>query len=571
MLPDNDGLRQQVSNSNALRSSKHRDDKASSQLKNSDENSGSDASQPYIEFEGINRHFFNIWLAQPSWSPIALTDNDWITIKSKSGKPVPLKIDAIRRAYKSGKPIGKRFGSLTNYLMLDIDISSPFHPRNQGLKAILDAMESLGLSRYIIIRSSNSGGLHLYFPLAEPVASYAIANAAHAALTKAGVKVEGGICELFPNKKAYGAEHNGHRLPLQEGSYILDEGFNPIGNSKAAFIQIWQTAANAQAKKIATKVSSEAFKSSTQYRTATGYKASTGDRIPPIAWTDYGQSNEIMRQLVNYGDRYAGQRTVEALAEWIIRVAPQLPGYEEFASKESKHDLQRRNWAWRWAICHFKKRWEYVAKTSSNYNQTIADQAKQRIFTALKSLGDGINLGRKKLWEDICNICRRTFGIAPSYRTFMKYWGEIANLIKDTGDLTPSTELKGGKNSSSEAANSQENLEPKNCPPKLITVRSEPSNKNKDLSWFHTCSEQAIAPAQRHEKSASVTPAELSKGQQVIVKLPGCPVDGLKTCIRSRTKDVLGRRVYRLSHRVGGEYLVLPIECLIDGSELPLQ
>ena len=563
MLPDPKGLRKQTLNSDDLRSPKRSNGKVSSQLKISDENSGSSASRPYVELEGdLNHPFFSIWIAQPSWSPLTLTDKGWTTIKSKSGKPVPLKLDAVKRAYKSGRAVGKRFGKLTNYLMLDIDINSPFHPRNQGLSKILNAMESLGLTRYIIVRSSQSGGLHIYFPLAEPVYSYAIANAAHAVLTQAGIEIKGGICELFPNKKAYEAEHNGHRLPLQAGSYILDESFNPISNSKAAFVQMWQSAAEAQAEKITTKVSSQTFASSTQYRTATGYQAATGDRIPPIAWTGYGQSNEVMRQLVNYGDGYAGMRTVESLAEWIIRIAPQLPGYEEFASKESKHDLQRRNWAWRWAICHFKKRWEYIAKTSDDYNQAIADQAKQRIFIALKSLGNIVNQGRKKLWEDVCNICRRTFGLAPSYRTFMKYWSAIANLIEGAGDLTPSLGLEEDKNSFSKANSSQEKLSPENCPPRLITARSDPNTQSKDLSRLHTPVKQAIAPAQKPENDLSVKPVELKKGQQVTVKLSGCLLDGLKTWVRGKTKDALGRCVYRLNHRVGGEYLVLPMECL---------
>ena len=125
-------------------------------------------------------HFYELWTAQPSWSPIIKKANGWITIVNSSGKKVPLVSGTVESHYRRDIILGKRFGKLTNYLMIDIDINSPFHPRNGGIEKILAAMESLGLCRFLLIRSSDSEGIHIYFPLAEPVSAWGIACATHA-------------------------------------------------------------------------------------------------------------------------------------------------------------------------------------------------------------------------------------------------------------------------------------------------------------------------------------------------------------------------------------------------------
>lgn len=564
MLPDFRELCKQPHNNSDPCSSEHRSDKVSGDPQSFDKfpNERDRAayqghSTSYVGFEGdLNHAFFQLWLDQPSWSPIYKTDDGWLTVKSKSGKQVPLTLQAIESAYRLIKTIGKRFGKLTHYLMIDVDIGSRYHPENGSLRPILAALEKLGLTRYILIRSSDSGGLHIYFPLAEPVSSWAIACAAHAALTNAGVEVTGGQCELFPNKKAYDAEHNGHRLPLQSDSFILDKDFAPVGNSKTAFAQMWQSAANHQAEKLLTEVNIKPAQ----------LGAPAIAHLPPIAWTSLGQSNGVMRQLVNYGDQYAGKKTVEDLAEWILEVAPQLPGFEQFASKESKNDLRRRGWAYRWAKSHFRKKWQYIAKISPDHNQTIAEQAKQRIVIAIGKLGEGLRLERKKLWLMVCRICRRLFGVAPNYNTFRKHWELVCQLIKATGDLTPSIKAVESKNSFSLGLAIPEkpraDLKLGKEAHKLSTRKCDPALQGKDLSWLHPLLEQAIAPPLELAKSDISKQVELKKGQQVIIRLPGCPTNGIKTRVRSRAKDTLGRLVYRLNCRAGGEYVILPIECL---------
>ena len=145
--------------------------------------------------------FYQLWLAQPSWSPIIKKGDGWITIVNGSGKKVPLVLGTVESHYRRGILLGKRFGKLTNYLIIDIDISSPFHPDQDGIGAILAVMESLGLCRYLLVRSSTSEGHPSLFLLGRTrqlVASLAERPMPRSPRRRRGRRRQ---CELFPNKE----------------------------------------------------------------------------------------------------------------------------------------------------------------------------------------------------------------------------------------------------------------------------------------------------------------------------------------------------------------------------------
>mgnify|MGYP001797175379 CR=1 FL=1 len=372
MVPDFDRLRKQPCDRNALRSLKPSRSEGSSNLKSFQHFPKQTVASPSRE---ADHDFFDIWTTLPSWSPIIKKPDGWITIVNRSGKKVPLVLGTVESHYRRHIILGKRFGKLTNYLMIDVDTGSPFHPRKGGIDPILDAMESLGLCRHLLIRSSASEGLHIYFPLEEPVSAWGIACAAHAALTTAGVTIAGGICELFPNKKSFNSELNGHRLPLQDGSFGLDDEFRCISNAKSVFLKQWQLCAAGQDETVLAALLAE--------KPGAIPRPLSASALPPIAWTGKGQSNEVMKQLVNYGDAVMGHRTIQALGDWIVAIAPQLPGFHQFASEESRNDLTRRSWAYRWAKSHFKAARLYAAKASFDHNATVAAEALERLLIAL--------------------------------------------------------------------------------------------------------------------------------------------------------------------------------------------
>ncbi|MEL7142339.1 MAG: hypothetical protein AAGL08_08980 [Cyanobacteria bacterium J06573_11] len=495
-------------------------------------------------------HFYELWTAFPSWSPIIKKADGWITIVNSSGKKVPLVLGTIESHYRRHIILGKRFGKLTNYLMLDIDINSPFHPRNGGIEQILAAMESLGLCRFLLIRSSVSEGLHIYFPLAKPVSSWAIACAAHAALTAAGITIAGGICELFPNKKAFNAEHNGHRLPLQDGSFILDNDFRCIDNSKTLFLRQWQLCAAHQGDKQLTEALAEKHKPVPK-------PVSVG-ALPPIAWTNQGQSNDIMRQLVNYGDAVMGHKTIPSLGDWIVAVAPRLPGFLQFASEESRNDLTRRNWAYRWAKSHFKAGRLYAAKSSSNHNAVVAAEALERLLVALEKLVGVGRLGIKKLWHMLSDISKELFGVGFGWKLFQKHRALILEKVNSSRNVGLSSSGEEGKKlSSSESAVAEvaeADEEPKKRLTELLTARWMTSTKNTVLS--------ASTPPIERAASGDSNEAELAMGTAVFFQQSGSLVEKVETRVTGKTTQPDGTVLYRLEKGVEGSPVTVKRCCL---------
>ena len=560
--------------------------------------------------------FYQLWTALPSWSPILKRPDGWLTVINPSGKKVPLVLGTVKSYYRRDIILGKRFGKLTNYLMIDVDINSPLHPRNGGIAPILAAMESLGLCRYLLIRSSASEGLHIYFPLAAPVSAWGLACAAHAALTAAGVTIAGGICELFPNRKAFNAEHNGHRLPLQNGSFLLDKDFCPISNHKADFLHRWQTAAthqddeklhqalngNAVYASPSTPVELPPVSLTPQIRhTSTAQTiARTAHVIPPIAWTAHSQSNDIMRELVNYGDRYAGHKNSTDLAVWVKAVAPQLHGYQAFASPKSKRDIEHGTWAKRWAEAHFRSKWKYSVG-GSDHNANVAADAKRRIFAALDRMCVDAAIKVTQLWKDVSAIAKSCFDKGVGWDTFKKYEDEVWAHIRSTWKLGLSSGDSENVNSfSSELAKPQiieAETPAKNCYTQLLTLRCVIDIHSSAFTQFNTpknedklkgdktaqsdpklCDESpiseralaaaansAISVAKAEEKDDVVTKVRrtgLSVGQRVRIVMPGGSLDGIETQVIAQALDILGQPVYRLDYHRQGRAVTLPAECL---------
>ena len=151
--------------------------------------------------------------------------------------------------------IGLRFGEKTNYLVLDIDRDSIYHPKRslKKYKEIIYTLEDIGLVRYIVIQSSHSEGIHIYFFLPKKVPTFKLAVTVQNVLEDNSYYVKKGQLEIFPNPKAYGTKHktnyNGIRLPLQPntGSYILDDfSLDPVSDSIEEFLDLAESTAQQQ-------------------------------------------------------------------------------------------------------------------------------------------------------------------------------------------------------------------------------------------------------------------------------------------------------------------------------------
>lgn len=307
--------------------------------------------------------------------------------------------------------IGVRFGAMTSYALIDIDRSSLYHPANNsdGLSLILTALETIGIVRYVLVRSSSSGGLHLYLPLPHVVPTFGLAQALKQCLAAQGIEIAAGQVETFPNTKAYALpgtyiEYNAHRLPLQpdSGSCLLDIDGNALGSDLGQFFRQWDTAAAGQdletlqeaiavARRNGGKRKRQRIQAVESWRTDLQTEINEG-------WTGFGQTNHLLKTIACYGvvfERLQG----EALAEFVQTTAIHAPGYETYCRHQ--HEIAQRSLLWArsaekywWALgsepqrCAngFSDKGEDNTVVSINKNQVRAEEAQQRIREAVARL-----------------------------------------------------------------------------------------------------------------------------------------------------------------------------------------
>ncbi|MGB3613696.1 MAG: hypothetical protein WBA10_07880 [Elainellaceae cyanobacterium] len=337
---------------------------------------------------------------------------------------------------------GVRFGPTTCYALLDIDSGSHYHPQHdsQGINQILGALEPLGLVSYIACTSSYSGGLHLYFPFEEIQSSQRLAQAMKGCLQQAGLTLVAGQLELFPNPRLYSGDFqvsttplfNGHRLPLQTGSYLLNDGFHPIWTSPEQFVDQWQQC-RAQNDVTAAGLRQILKRQRRQYIVSGKANKFLNDLNADIepGWTGPSQTNHLLGRIalrsyvfghvLSSGEPLSGQ----ALTDAIVAIAKALPGYEEWC--QHRHEIEQR--AEEWTRCVeaskyypygfnqksvepevIRRDWnqEQFAKTSAKIQAAVVDLIRVGLpgtatarFKALLAygIGGGSLYRHKKLWH----------------------------------------------------------------------------------------------------------------------------------------------------------------------------
>jgi hypothetical protein len=316
---------------------------------------------------------------------------------------------------------GVRFGKLTRYLVLDIDRHSAYHPCNDpfAIQRMLAALEVIGLVAYVAVTSSYSGGLHLYFPFAQEQKSWAIAQVVSTLLAQAGFKLMPGQLESFPNPRPYTVGtpslYNGHRVPLQAGSYLLNEHWEPIYSDQAAFVEQWRWAErrNDLDHKTIERVLKQTQRQ--QYKAVKGGGQKFLNDLHmeiELGWTGAGQTNRLlgriaMREYIfGHIQRGSAPLTGPALVDAIVEVAVALPGYEEWC--RHRHEIHKLAGYWARDIEATSKYYPYdpskrvapLAPQSElepvnnivSFNQQQALDAKRRIKAAIATLQAANNL-----------------------------------------------------------------------------------------------------------------------------------------------------------------------------------
>jgi len=247
--------------------------------------------------------------------------------------------------------IGLRFGDTTRYCVIDIDSGSSYHPANDvtQFKSVLGALETIGLCRPLLIRSSDSEGIHVYYFLPEPAPTFNLACAVRLALEDAGLYLRPGQLEIFPNTKAYSkgapSDYNGHRLPLQAGSYWLDDDAQPITNDLARFLDAADTAAACQDLVTLRRAIAAASKNRRRLtfvpsssEKAARWKRHLEERIAE-GWTAHHQTNELLKDFAVYGHVFLHLKD-DALTDYVEATAKAAPGYKRWCRHQ--HEIHRR-------------------------------------------------------------------------------------------------------------------------------------------------------------------------------------------------------------------------------------
>jgi hypothetical protein len=331
---------------------------------------------------------------------------------------------------------GVRFGAMTQYLLLDIDRGSPYHPQHdpEAIRAIVSALESLGLIAFIAISSSTSGGIHLYFPFAEAQKSYELAFAVKSLLENAGYKVRDGWLEILPNPKPYAAGtpslYKAHRLPLQNGSTLLNDDWQPIYTTQTAFVAQWQFAQtrNDISRSIVSQVSKQAIRKQYEFSTTSSKFLNDLEAEIAIGWTGKGQTNRLLGRIALREYVFAHVlrdcRPLEgdALVSAIVQVAQSLPGYQDWCQHQDEIEQLARQWAR--SVEASRRYYHYGTKKtqpepkeltdppeadSLTWNQRQSQAARERIREAIATMLEQSTLPAAKTAR---REALRTYGIA---------------------------------------------------------------------------------------------------------------------------------------------------------------
>jgi hypothetical protein len=302
---------------------------------------------------------------------------------------------------------GVRFGPETNYAVLDIDAGSPYHPSKdaQAIDRLLTALEPLGFVSHLVVQSSHSGGLHLYFPFETAQVSWKLALAISSLLENAGFKLYPGHLEVFPNPRPYLVEgqpslYSAHRLPLQMGSYLLDRDYQPVTYSQSGFLRQWHHACDrndVETKTIARILSQTKRRCFKLSGKADKFLNDLNAEIE-FGWTGHGQTNRLlgriaMRTYVFHHILHSVEPlTGDRLVQEIISIAKALPGYEDWSQHQHEIEDRAKEWARSVETSHYfpygskQLKLQEPEKQPNPWNQQRLEETRQKIKDAIADL-----------------------------------------------------------------------------------------------------------------------------------------------------------------------------------------
>jgi hypothetical protein len=385
--------------------------------------------------------------------------------------------------------LGVSFGSTTKYFMLDIDKGSQYHPDNDitALPKLRQLLEQVGVVRTDLIRSSHSGGIHLYGYLPKNVSTIRLATLLHVTFIDAGIQIIKGQLECFPNPKPYGEKghytyYNPHRIALQpnSGSLLLDEDGEILlstenlthENMLTGFLARTAQSAQAQDMELLSRMLDTCYAKYTSNKGIAKYQHHHKDytevarewkenlelTIQTIGWTAHGQTNTLLPNFIAYGVVFLGLKG-EELKDCLYDLILAAPGYHEYC--RHKHEIKSviKGWVdnterqgYYVEYCGFPARSglsphtiaKRIKSSRNEHNENMAKRTEQRLTTILaelqelpKKVGDKIKLIQAKSAELYQEIISRTTLYKKAYKhLWLDQRFPVINL-ETQKDLTP--------------------------------------------------------------------------------------------------------------------------------------
>lgn len=239
--------------------------------------------------------------------------------------------------------IGVSFGQLTQYGLVDLDITGPYADAWEPVIYALE--EKAGLCGFVPTQSSHSGGKHLFFPLPEPVSTWELALVMRWACETSGLTVQDGQLETFPNVKQWNSRYKAHALPLQpgRGSVLLNKAGEPVSQLPSDWLRAMAQEAEQQDMKrfrAAVKKAKQWWQCRKRQRdrhSQTTFNAFRDDLAWEMeqGWTGEAQSNRLIYRALQYGYIFL-RHTGEALVKWAIATIPTLPGFDRWCQTKGQ-------------------------------------------------------------------------------------------------------------------------------------------------------------------------------------------------------------------------------------------
>ena len=383
-------------------------------------------------------------------------ESDWKTIKK-------YKLTEQKCWYKYIDPdkiLGLRFGTKTRHGLGDIDLGSIHDPREQeeSLNKLKEELEKWGITRIFLIQSSFNGGLHFYFFLDRLVNTFRLACVLNKVIEDAGLEIKRGQLETFPNTKRYNSLFNGHRLPLQQGSYLLDKDYVPYSERLEDFISAaeWSAEGNDtdllesrleeaydwfKVKKNQERVynptpEDKEFIEQVEYaqrEIKEGFLNSIRIEVEQ-GFTGNGETNDLLLTIAKLGRilyGLSGQQYIDYIKETVTS----CPGYVKYC--RHKHEIDRRcaevarfgekQWfPYRTRLTKDRPTYKYIKNSltnQTNLNLERQHNAQSRIIQAVEYIqqeqgGLPLRVGECKL--AIRNVTKELFGVSVSDATLKK-------------------------------------------------------------------------------------------------------------------------------------------------------